>query len=78
MSESKRLSDWHIATQNINNKSIWQCYRRRNHFPVDCAGDRIYDTEIFYSKDAAVLRCRELNSALVQDSWMADGHPQNW
>jgi len=72
-----RMSNWNIATQDLDGRQIWQCYRRRNVHPVDCAGDRLYDTEIFYSKEDAVLRCRELNAQLV-DGWLSDGHPQNW
>lgn len=72
-----RMSNWQIATQRINDKEVWQCYRRRNIHPVDCAGDRKYDTEIFCTKEEAVLRCRSLNAQLV-DGWMSDGHPQNW
>ena len=73
----KRMSNWNISSQSIHGKEIWQCYRRRNVYPVDCAGDRLYDSEVFHSKEEAVLRCRELNAQLVV-GWMADGHPQNW
>ena len=43
MNDAPRMSDWHIATQYLDDKQIWQCYRRRNVHPVDCAGDRLYE-----------------------------------
>jgi len=78
MPEAPRMSNWNIASQDLNGKTVYQCYRRRNVHPVDCAGDRIYDGKLFYDKESAAERCRNLNAELVQDSFMADGHPQNW
>ena len=75
--DAHRMGNWNISTQYLDETQIWRCYRRRTVHPVDCAGDRLFDTEIFYTKEEAAIRCRSLNAKLVQDSWMADGHPQN-
>lgn len=74
----KRL--WKVASQVLDGASIWQCYKRRYVNDIDCAGDRIYDSEIFKNRKEASARCRELNAPLLPptDGWMNDGHPQSW
>lgn len=77
MTEERRISNWRITSYVQDGKEAWICFRERTPRLPGCLSRRIYDTESFSSKDDAVLKCRSLNAELVQDSWMADGHPQN-
>ena len=74
----KRL--WKVASQVLNGEYIYQCYQRRYVYEIDCAGDRIYDQEIYRDRIKAAARCRELNEPLLPstESTMPDRHPQNY
>lgn len=74
----KRL--WKVSSQVLNGEWIYQCYRRRYVYEVDCAGDRDYDKGIYHDRSKASARCRELNAPLLPptEGCMADGHPQNY
>ena len=71
---------WRVSSQVLDGEKIYQCYKRRHVYDVDCAGDRDYDTEIYRHREDASRRCRELNAPLLPktEGWMPDEHPQNW
>ena len=72
----KRMSNWFIAQLPTGPNEIFRCYRKPL-YGEDSEAFYEYDTCVFYTKEDAVHRCRELNAQLVS-GWMADGHPQNW